>query len=381
MADTTSDAFLQGKGIPVDPHQIETELSKLWGPAAERAGGPEIDHPTVTRVVLANLVVGSKLSNAAQIDSTIDTVVQHYPCRAIVLRQTEEPGRNVKAEVSALCHLPAPGMPQVCSERILLRAGPQALDLLPGAVRSLLEADLPFVLWWTQDPRDSEELYFDLGDECSRLILDLPDPGADPAALRVGLDLDKIPYARDIAWFGISRWRELVAQFFDGCDRDALHLFDTVSISAQAPSNDRPPRVAAWMAAWLAGQLGWRPQTRSSSRPGRLEARFSGPSGAIAVAIETELVPTLPFGHLTGVTLKARGPDGERVFRLARPAVGSPEVRIDVDSPHSCSLPRIVHAPTFDAARRVAAGLESSRIDPPFQRALPHALWLLEFDR
>ena len=67
-----------------------------------------------------------------------------------------EPGRNVAAEVSALCHLPAPGLPQVCSERIVLRAGPQAGDLLPGAIRPLLEADLPFVLWWTDDPRSDE---------------------------------------------------------------------------------------------------------------------------------------------------------------------------------------------------------------------------------
>src|SRR5438270_7211399 len=132
MADPISDAFLQGQGVPVDPHDIEAELTRLWGPAAERAGGPDLEHPTVTRVVLANLVVGSKRADAERIDGTLDTVVQRYPSRAIVLRQTDEAGRQVSAEVSALCHLPAPGMPQVCSERIVLRAGPEGLDLLPG---------------------------------------------------------------------------------------------------------------------------------------------------------------------------------------------------------------------------------------------------------
>jgi glucose-6-phosphate dehydrogenase assembly protein OpcA len=378
MADSTTDAFLQGQGIPVDPREVETELTKLWGPAAQLAGGPDVENPTVTRVVLANLVVGSKLADAARIDGTLDTVVQRYPCRAIILRQTDEPGREVQADVSALCHLPAPGMPQVCSERIVLRAGPQALDLLPGAVRSLLEADLPFVLWWTCDPRESKEIFIDLGDECSRLILDLPDPGTEPAALRLGLDLDTIPYARDIAWFGISRWRELVAQFFDGPCRQELNQLVSVSITAQAPSNASPPRVAAWLAAWLAGQLGWKPDTRRSPSPGRLEATFQGPAGPIAVTIETELVPAAPFGHLTGVTLTARDPEGDHVFRATRPTGDSPQVRIDVDSPVACSLPRLVHAPTFDAARRVAAALESSRSDPPFVRALSHMLWLLE---
>jgi glucose-6-phosphate dehydrogenase assembly protein OpcA len=377
MPDTTSDAFLQGQGIPVDPHQIDTELTKLWGPAAERVGGPEVEHPTVTRVVLANLVVGSKLADAARIDGTLDTVVQRYPCRAIVLRQTDEPGREVKAEVSALCHLPAPGMPQVCSERIVLRAGRQALDLLPGAVRSLLEADLPFVLWWTRDPREAEALYVDLADECSRLILDVPDPDTEPAALRIGLDLNTCPYARDIAWFGITRWRELVAQFFDCADREALNELVSVSIAARAPSGVRPPRVAAWLAAWLAGQLSWQPQNRQETGPGRVEATFKRPAGTIAVSIDTEVVGNSEFGHLTGVTLRASGPDGERMYRLTRPSGDSPQVRIEVDSPSACTLPRTVLAPTFDAPRRVAAALESSRSDPPYRRALPHMLWLL----
>src|SRR4051812_20230591 len=185
---TTSDAFLNGQGVPVDLHDVETELLRLWGPAAERAGGPDLEHPHVTRIVLANVVALGREADAGRLQDALDTVTARYPCRTIVLRRTDEPGRSVAAEVSALCHLPAPGLPQVCSERIVLRAGPEAVDLLPGAVRPLLEADLPFVLWWTDDPRNDEAFFRDLADECSRLILDLPDPGAEPAAIRLGLD-------------------------------------------------------------------------------------------------------------------------------------------------------------------------------------------------
>ena len=60
MTDTLSDAFLNGQGIPVDPHEIETELTRLWGPAAERVGGPAPENPNVTRIVLANLVVAGR---------------------------------------------------------------------------------------------------------------------------------------------------------------------------------------------------------------------------------------------------------------------------------------------------------------------------------
>src|SRR5205085_1375723 len=180
MANASTDAFLSGQGIPVDLSRIEDELVQLWGPAAEREGGPDLEQPAVTRVALANLVVAALRADPGRLEGVLDTVVARYPSRAIVLRQDDRAGREVAAEVAALCHLPAPGLPQVCSERIVLRAGPGAVGLLPGAVRPLLEADLPFVLWWTSDPRAEGALLGDFGDERSRLRLDLPVRGADP---------------------------------------------------------------------------------------------------------------------------------------------------------------------------------------------------------
>jgi glucose-6-phosphate dehydrogenase assembly protein OpcA len=383
MAETASDAFLRGQGVPVDPRDIETELTNLWGPAAEQAGGPDLENPHVTRIVLANLVVEGRLADSPQWTEVLDTVTARYPCRAIVLHRTDDPARRVQAEVSALCHLPAPGLPQVCSERIVLSAGPRAIDLLPGAVRPLLEADLPFVLWWTDDPRSDEALFRDLADECSRLILDLPDPGADPAAIRFGLDPRITPYGRDTAWFGLTRWRELIAQFFDPpCHHDTLDRISSVQIRAQVPSGSTPPRLAVWLAAWLAGQLGWQQQGHPEREPGRLSATFAGPSGPVGVEILTEADPALTAARLGAATLTTRGPDGgaAETLRISSPSSRSDEVRIEIDSPAYCTLPRSVLAPVLDPPRRVAAALESSRHDPPFQRALPHALWLLGGD-
>jgi glucose-6-phosphate dehydrogenase assembly protein OpcA len=381
MAETTevtTDAFLKGQGIPVELHDIETELIRLWGPAAERVGGPHLEKPNVTRIVLANLVVLARQVDAERIREVLDIVTALYPSRTICLRRTDEPGRALSAEVSALCHLPAPGLPQVCSERIVLRAGPQATDLLPGAIRPLLEANLPFVLWWTDDPRRDEALFRDLGDECSRLILDLPDPQADPDAVRLGLDLTICQYARDTAWFGLTRWRELIAQFFDPpCHTDTLSRIDSVQIAARAPSAEAPPRLAIWLAAWLAGQLGWQPKGRPERSGGQLRATFRGPAGPIPIEIRTEAVPALVFAQLSDAILTTKVPDGAETFRLHRPSAQSPEVRVEIDSPAYCTLPRVVLVPLMDPPHRVAAALESSRLDPPFRKALPHALWLL----
>jgi glucose-6-phosphate dehydrogenase assembly protein OpcA len=389
MPDAMTDLFLAGQGIPVEPGQVETELSKLWGPAAEQAGGPELENPHVTRIALANLVVECLAGGCESLCGVLETVIAQFPCRAIVLRGSDDSQRRIAAEVSALCHLPAPGLPQVCSERIVLRAGPNAVDLLPGAVRPLLEAELPMVLWWTGDLRPHEALFRDLADECSRLILDLPDPSADVEALRLGLDPEVCPFSRDVAWFGLARWRELVAQFFDpGCARESLGRIDTVHITAFAPASQsgRTPRIAVWLAAWLAGQLDWKPQGRpgleTTPAETAMQAEFLGPHGTVTVRISTrpDHSAAIAEPRVMGVTITAKGPDGRgtELFSLVRPAVESTAVRVDAESGDLCRLPRLVEAPELDPARRIAAALESSRIDPPFHNALPIALWILE---
>jgi glucose-6-phosphate dehydrogenase assembly protein OpcA len=375
MSTSTTDAFLKGEDIRVDPRAIEAELIRLWGPAAERSGGPTQENPNVTRIVLANLIVVGRAEDESKLDPVLDVVLAQFPSRAIVLHLGREPGRAIGAEVSALCHLPAPGMPQVCSERIVLRAGHDASDLLPGAVRPLLEADLPVVLWWAEDPREDVPLFEALVGEASRLILDLPDPASDVEALRTGLDPGLHPFARDAAWFGITPWRELVAKFFDPpCNDGAIGKIESIRISAVSPDISRTPRQAAWLVAWLAGQLGWSPVGKPVHEPGLLTATFNTPAGEVAVEIRSTSGPSLNAPVLMDVSLTTTGDD---TFRLTRQGTSSPEVHIQIKSSRACALPRSVASPLVDEAHRVAAGLESARKDVPFQRALPHVLWLL----
>jgi hypothetical protein len=384
-SESATDTFLQGQGIPVELREIETTLQQLWGPAAEMVGGPEPEHPHVTRIALANLVVERLVFECERLRPVVESVITRYPCRAIIVRGSEDPEPRITAEVSAICHLPDPGLPQVCSERILLHAGPNALKLIAGAVRPLLEADLPMVLWWTTDPRQHEPLFRDLGDECSRLLLDLPDPGTSAESLRLGLDPAICPCSRDTVWYGLTRWRELVAQFFDPpCHHETLSRIDALHIEAISPDPSRPPRMAIWLAAWLAGQLGWKcqgqPVREAGASGSSFRAAFLGPLGTLGVEIVTRPVSGTAASEpaITGVTLTARGPEGVETFCSSRPAPGSPDVRIQARAPDYCRLPTMVQAPELDAARRVAAALDASRFDRPFEAARPVALWLLE---
>ena len=138
-----------------------------------------------------------------------------------------------------------------------------------------------------------------------------------------------------------------------------------------------PPRLAVWLAAWLAGQLGWKSQGEPERAAGHLRASFQSNAGPVSVVIETIVDPGAEVPRLLETTLTTRTPDGAETCRLVRASATSAEVHIEVDSPDYCKLPRMVLAPELDSAHRVAAALESSRNDPPFQHALPHALWLL----
>jgi glucose-6-phosphate dehydrogenase assembly protein OpcA len=276
-------------------------------------------------------------------------------------------------------------LPQVCSERIVLRVGPEAVGLVPGAVRPLLEADLPMILWWTGDPRRHEPLFRDLAGECSRLILDLADPGAEAGALRLGLDPGVCRSSRASAWFGLARWRELVAQFFDPpCNSESLKRIDSVHVEALSPNPACPPRMAIWLVAWLAGQLGWKPLGQSTKTSGDSEsslvAQFAGPAGGVAIEIVTRALPAgVPVApRLAAVEITTRTPQGAERFRLSRPAPESPAILVEAEALDSCFLPRVIDAAELDPARRIAAALESSRLDPPFERALPIGIWLLE---
>lgn len=373
-ADHTSDAFLSGEGIPVPLGRVEEELAKLWGPAAEREGGPDLDRPTVTRLVLANLVVADLESDGSRVRALVEGLSRHYPCRMIILRRSPEAGRSVQAEVSAICHLPAPGLPQVCAERIILRAGSEALDLLPGAVRPLLETDLPLVLWWAGDPRPVEALFRDLADESARLIVDQPDPQPDPGALRAALDLTVNRFSRDLAWFGVTPWRELLAAFFDPPDAAAaLEHVTGAHIAAVAPTDAATPRVALWLAAWLAGRLGWEPGRRTSRGALLTSATFSHGRGTVDVSFTVRPDASLSLPHLTSVMLDA-GAAG--TYRVSRPGL-SADVQAEAHVPAHAPLPRSMHVPEWDAERRLAGALESARDDPPYREALPHLLWLL----
>jgi hypothetical protein len=300
---------------------------------------------------------------------TLEAIAAQYPSRTILLRPGAAPGK-ITAEVSALCHLPAPGRPQVCSERIVLYCGEGADALIPGAIRPLLVRDLHTVLWCCDDPLASLELIDALGEESTRLIIDRPDPDGPAIAQAMGQLVDPLP--RDLAWFGITPWREIIAQLFDPPTRDLLGTIERVRVLVEADGDGRP-RTALWLIAWLAGQLGWRKSPHASAANW---FEFEGPTGLITAVVETRTGQPGSSSRLAEVAIELRPIPGDEPSGckpgqfLLRKQPDSSAIRVEVHSASRCELPRLVSVPPDLVDRRVAAALQSYLSDPPYERAL-----------
>jgi glucose-6-phosphate dehydrogenase assembly protein OpcA len=379
MSSSPTDAFYEGQGIPVELAEVEDTLDRLWGPAAAKAGGPELENPAVTRVALANVVVVLLGPDRPGLEETIGAITSRYPSRLIVLRSSPDSGRRLEAEVSAQCHLPSPGRPQVCSEVIILRTPPEGCDLLPGAVRSLRESELHSVLWWCDDPRSAPDMFTQLAEGSTRVIFDRPDPESDPAAVASASWNDPDSKVRDLAWFGLTPWRERIADLFDPPATSELTRIASIRIRSQADSIKRTPRAAAWLVAWLAGQLRWEPVGSPVEKgAGQLEATFQGPGGPVTIRIDTDRADVGPLARIVEVELGLpcdAKPNG--AVRVHRAGPETCEVQIALADRSEPTFPRMVVAPEYNASSLVSAALLSDRNDPPYRRALPIALWLL----
>lgn len=115
---------------------------------------------------------------------------------------------------------------------------------LNNAVASLRLSSLPAIAWWRGGTR---EVLDDLASLVDRLVLDSADPLAD---WRVAAGLHERAAITDLRWARLTRWRSLMAQFFDlPAVRTEASSLTRLEISAA----DDP--MARLFAGWLATRL------------------------------------------------------------------------------------------------------------------------------
>jgi len=360
-------ALLTGEGADLtDPGQVDRALATLWRPpAGYRAADPV---GAATRVCAANLLVVADEADRTWISQVLGSLSPRYPTRTIVWladvgsrRRSKSRSRNgdtVRAWVFALCHVPQPGRPQVCCEQIVLRepTGDTECDLMQ-TILPLLESDVPTMGWWRLPVGSRRPWYRALVGLSDRLIVD-----AGPAGLaRYKEAAGRV--VRELGWYRTAHWRDWLAGLFDG---DAAATLESLTeLHVRTGPGDRDARTdAVWIAAFVAGQLGWKP-VQYEADGWRLAA------GERPVRVRIDEDPIVAAG-IDSVTLS----DDSRRCEVARWAGARNAYRIAEHTGVSCRLPRTVEAPRADAADALVAALTGRPSDRAFERAAPIAAWL-----
>ena len=210
MTDAATTPLIDGQGIPVELRDVDAELARLWGPAALEVDGlREARH--ITGVVLANLVLEC-LDGDAQARTCAGNRGGTIPLpddRALQVGRRCAKGHSRDLGYCAICRLRGSrrsarstsccGQDRTRSIFFLVLCGRSSRPTcrtcsggraIPGSI-----------------PHSIHEL----AQTCSRLVLDLGDQCTDAEALRLGLNSSHGTSSHDSVWFGLTRWRELVA--------------------------------------------------------------------------------------------------------------------------------------------------------------------------
>jgi glucose-6-phosphate dehydrogenase-like protein OpcA len=131
-------------------------------------------------------------------------------------------------------------------------------EFIDNAVAALRLPSLPALLWWRGgEPAQTE----DLAPLADRLVLDAENP--EPTWSRVEAIARQTPVS-DLRWTALTRWRALMAHFFDmpGVPVAAQRFTRLVITGSDGPS-------ARLFAGWLGASLKWRQvQVAIEQRPG-----------------------------------------------------------------------------------------------------------------
>jgi glucose-6-phosphate dehydrogenase assembly protein OpcA len=280
--------------MPVEPANIEAEFDRIW---QDVSSGP--DNSSVRLRVSNFLAWGTEAEASERFERIMETLAQRHPCRGM-LAVTAVDAKDIEASISAHCWRTASGGRHICSEEILLRAGPRNESRLASAVLALLVPELPVHLWMPGDPVALQRLPEELLHVVDRMYADAGAAGSPEASLRalMGLVAEPEPVFVDLAWQRGRVWRDLVAQLFDGpAPRGELDRLQRIRIEGGA---DCISAEALLLAGWLASRLDF--STASVSRSGvEIAATYYDGSRGVGIELAPSTVE-LPLGLISLTT-------------------------------------------------------------------------------
>jgi len=270
-------------GQEVAVGEIQSRLRQLWE-------GDE----TRTRASLINFAIyNEKLGGLLENSRMLSAITREQACRALLIMSIPGERRDVRAWITAHCHL-ANGHKTVCSEQIafLLQGG--RASTLRNIVFANLDSDLPLVFWWQGE--FSENFEDRLYSVIDRLIFD-SSSWSDPkrgfgVLLAARAERGTRFYMSDLAWARSHKLRAGLATRFEmPSARAQLKKLDTLRIR-HGSAGAMP---AAFVTAWAAKALDAKPR---GVREGWILQRERAPD--IAVVHEEGESPYLEQIELSG---------------------------------------------------------------------------------
>lgn len=330
---------------------VERQLAVMHQEMLRRSG----EEAREVRLSVLNLVAACVDNESADIASqTVALIAENHPARALIVVADRNATEGIEADVSLQCALTRHG--QICAEEVRLTVGGRAALHLDSIVSPLLVPDVPVFLWLVGAPPMEQAFGVDAIAISDRIIIDTgayEDPAETIAMVSAAVDANsgRLQLA-DLAWARLRRWRELVAQAFDGAEMHALLNHIT---AVEIESSGQSVSAAAWLlAGWMAAQLGW-----------------SGDAPALTMSAQGPA--DIPGRELLSVRLGCA--DGEHTATVTvRRREATLNVTIDVDS--GITADQTVPVRRLDTAHLVGSLLEEDTEDPVYGAALRSATHL-----
>jgi glucose-6-phosphate dehydrogenase assembly protein OpcA len=270
------------------PSEVESALLRL---IHERHNGGMMQAPA--RVL--NLVVVVDRGLKDEVMSRLDRVGSNNPARTVVFAVAGD--RDTLDATATLIHdTPGPlGGNTVFRERVEIDCGARHLAHLGTIVHPLLASEVPTIVW---SPHGFEQAVDALSGVASSVLVDSLDYPDWRAGLARISELLQFAAVSDLAWHRSTPWRERLAAAFDPAVwRAELSAVDSVTVRMHPDST----LAALLYVGWLSSRLEWSPGTIALDEDARKTGGAEGPSGEVAIAIESD--SSMPVPGLAGLTI------------------------------------------------------------------------------
>jgi glucose-6-phosphate dehydrogenase assembly protein OpcA len=244
---------LTGGDIPVDFSLIERHLAELWQ-------GGDAEH-AVTKAALWNVVAHSTSEDAKNgARDILSSVSNSVPQRTILVEAAHEGADDLRAWISANCHLIGGGQ-KICSEEITIVAAGGRVHQVPPIVNALLIPDMPVATWWVGDLPSGQNAYLEaLLDPADRLIVDSSAfDSPDDLSFVHHLAGNTATRPADLNWSRVEDWRVAAASMFD-VEELRTRMGDITSVLIEYGSSRGfygEEIEARFFATWLLQRLGY----------------------------------------------------------------------------------------------------------------------------